>query len=169
MRTLTRDQIDKYLIPRPEIGLLFWKPRTGGSRSFNATLAGQSAGHIPPRGYVQVCVDRVTVHRHRLIWFCVHGYWPERLDHIDGDSQHDAISNLRLCTQSQNMQNAARRSNNKSGFKGVCRATREGRWRATIKVNGRQIHLGYTESIDEARQLYRDAAQKYFGEFARLD
>jgi len=44
-----------------------------------------------------------------------------------------------------------------------------GKWRARIRVDGIQIHLGYFYSRKKAARAYNAAAEKYFGEFARLN
>lgn len=59
------------------------------------------------------------------------------------------------------------RTNNTSGYKGVSRD--RGRWRAYIRVNYKQIHLGNFRTKEEAARRYNEAALKYFGEFAELN
>jgi hypothetical protein len=41
------------------------------------------------------------------------------------------------------------------------------KWRARIKVNGKEHSLGYYVSEEDAAQAYDDAASHYFGEYAR--
>ena len=46
---------------------------------------------------------------------------------------------------------------------------RHGNYIAQIKVNGKDIHLGYRSSAQAAyEELYVPAALKYHGDFARL-
>jgi len=45
----------------------------------------------------------------------------------------------------------------------------EGKWRAHITVKGRNIHLGYYATEEEAALAYDEAASKYRGEKARLN
>lgn len=78
-------------------------------------------------------------------------------------------SNLRLATTSQNGANAKLKSSNTSGFTGVSWCGTTSRWRATIKVNWKRIHLGRFDTPQEAAAAYNSAAIKYFGEFARLN
>lgn len=85
-------------------------------------------------------------------------------DHINEDKLDNRRANLRTCTQSQNMANRGKQLNNKSGYKGVY--WHAGRWQAQIRVMGKTIPLGRSRDIEEAAQLYRQAAIKYFGEFA---
>lgn len=63
------------------------------------------------------------------------------IDHINGNGLDNRKSNLRLVTKSQNMMNRGKQSNNKSGYMGVS-LHRNNKWRAYIKLNMKQIHLG---------------------------
>lgn len=87
-------------------------------------------------------------------------------DHINGDKLDNRRSNLRTCTQSQNMANRGHQVNNKSGYKGVYWAA--GKWTAQIRLKGETIYLGRSSDIKEAARMYNKAAQKYHGEYARL-
>lgn len=89
------------------------------------------------------------------------------VDHIDGDGLNNLRSNLRLVTKSQQRMNQKIYKNNHSGFKGVF--AERGRWRAVISVNKKLIHLGYFDEKLDAARHYNSAAQKHFGEFARLN
>lgn len=93
----------------------------------------------------------------------------ELADHRDGDGLNNQRSNLRPASSAENARNARLRSDNKAGFKGVCREARRGAWRATIKVDRRQRHLGYFDSPEEAAKAYDVAAREAFGEFATLN
>jgi len=105
-----------------------------------------------------------TVYMHREV-----SSYPSRtrVDHKDGDGLNNQRDNLRAATQVQNLRNARRRCDNTSGFKGVSYDTRKKRWRANIRYDHRQIHLGRFKTPEEAYAAYCAAAAKYFGEFAR--
>ena len=91
------------------------------------------------------------------------------VDHKNRDGLDNRRQNLRACSHSLNLANAiVHRTNNTSGFKGVCR-TRSGRWQATIQYRGRQRRLGTYASREEAAAAYRKAALRTFGAFARVD
>lgn len=87
------------------------------------------------------------------------------VDHIDGDPLNNVLSNLRIVNASQNMMNKKKKSTNSSGYKGVSR-TWNGSWRAQIKANGKNIHLGYFPDPKQAHEKYKEAAIEYFGSFA---
>ncbi|MDA6380520.1 HNH endonuclease signature motif containing protein [Escherichia coli] len=57
---------------------------------------------------------------HRLAWLIVYGTMPDGfIDHINRVRTDNRISNLRLVTHSENMQNRKIQKNNKSGYRGV--------------------------------------------------
>lgn len=91
------------------------------------------------------------------------------VDHKDGNGLNNARANLRLCTQSQNMQNRRGLANTQSGFKGVSPNVHSkiNPWNARIRVKGRLMHLGSFPTAELAHLAYCAAAQEYFGEFWR--
>lgn len=86
-------------------------------------------------------------------------------DHINGDKLDNRKSNLRLCSNAQNMMNRPKQVNNKSGFRGVSWHKQRRKWRAYIKSNGKQIALGLYDSPEEASKAYQEVAKDLFGEF----
>lgn len=66
-------------------------------------------------GYVRVNLIYGHFSKHRLIWETFNGTIPENMviDHIDGNRANNALNNLRLVSQSENMYNAQ-----KNGHKG---------------------------------------------------
>lgn len=95
----------------------------------------------------------------------VYGY-DSSVDHINRDKLDNRKSNLRYCTLSQNQANRVAPKTNTSGYKGVCYEKRNGKWRAHIRVNGKQRFLGYFDNPEAASMAYTVAAQYHFGEFA---
>ena len=87
------------------------------------------------------------------------------VDHRNGDGLDNRRQNLRPANDSKNQMNARMRSDNPSGFKGVC-ADRH-RWMARIQLDGRRTYLGYFATPQEAAHAYDAAALLHFGEFAR--
>lgn len=104
---------------------------------------------------------KTTVRMHRLILDAEVGQF---VDHINGDPLDNRRSNLRVCSQPQNMRN--RRSWNSLGFKGV-QKLKNGKYSARLAINGKQTHLGCFESVEEAAKAYDLAAAQHFGSFAR--
>lgn len=92
------------------------------------------------------------------------------VDHINTDSLDNRKANLRLATHSQNSCNSRRdKSNTYSRFRGVSFSKRKGKWFAAIRVNGKKTWLGYFANEEDAAKAYDEAAQKYHGEFARVN
>lgn len=91
-----------------------------------------------------------------------------QIDHIhDKNSRHDnRKSNLRIANASTNGMNRDIRSNNTSGCTGVNFDKRSGKWRARIKINGREIELGKFKEKEDAIKVRKEAEEKYFGEWS---
>lgn len=153
-------------------GVLLWRrreDRTRFDRTWNARYAGKVAGSLMSSGYRGVSLGGGDYLLHRLIWAWHHGDLPERaeIDHKDRNRDNNQIDNLRVATKSNNMQNAACRSDSQSGLKGAHHHRASGRWSSFIRVNGRRISLGYFDTPMEAHEAYAAAARHHFGEFAR--
>lgn len=131
-------------------GHIAWKERRPG-RSKK-----ENVGYTSKYGYRYVSMDGGNYFVHRLAWYLYYGEDPSGvIDHKDGDRSNNRIENLRLGTQSQNMQNQkACRSNNQSGYLGV--AVHFAGFTAQINVKGKKIHLGLFQDPAEAHQAYLD-------------
>lgn len=87
------------------------------------------------------------------------------VDHIDLNPLNNLRNNLRLATHQENQRNQGLQSNSSSGATGVNLIARSGKWRAYIKINGRQIWLGSHDRFEDAVEARRKAEREYFGEF----
>lgn len=90
-------------------------------------------------------------------------------DHKDCNIFNNQKSNLRNATRAQNAINKPFNYTNNSGYKGVSFYKPSSKWRARIKVDQKEIHLGHFNDIIDAAKAYNEAALKYFGEFAWLN
>jgi hypothetical protein len=92
-----------------------------------------------------------------LIWTLVTGSPPTKeIDHIDRDPQNNRWNNLRELSRGENQANTAKYKNNKTGLRGVHR--HNGRYRAFISVDGKNRHLGYFDTPEEAGAAWEIAA-----------
>lgn len=109
---------------------------------------------------------QTTVSMHRLIM----GFPKNMIDHKDGNGLNNQKSNLRECTNSQNIMNGKKRLNNTSGYKGVMyRSDLTYKFMAVIGFNNQHIYLGCFKTAVKAAHAYNSAALKYHGKFARLN
>lgn len=88
------------------------------------------------------------------------------VDHRNGVRHDNQRVNLRLATNAENGRNRPAQKNNKSGYKGVSRNVKAGKWRAQIKCNGVKIYLGLFDSAEAAHAAYCAKARELHGEFA---
>jgi len=74
-------------------------------------------------------------------------------DHIDRNGLNNQRNNLRVVTRQQNQFNR--------NAKGYCFDKPTQKFRAQIRLNGKQIHLGFFETALEARAAYLKAKHIY--------
>lgn len=113
--------------------------------------------------------DRKRIKLHRLVLSAPDGF---SVDHINGDGLDNRRSNLRLCSNAENIRNQQKQKRKTSSrFKGVTlyRGIRGSRWRGYIHYNSKKYRLGSFGTEIEAAQAYNKAALEFFGQFARLN
>lgn len=164
---ITLDRLHELLKYDPETGEFTNKVR----RSTNA-LAGAKCGCVNRHGYVVGRLDDRLYYMHRIAWAMIYGEWPAKgmdLDHIDGDKANNRIANLRLATRSQNMANRTPKTLPRSGHRGVHpnKAGRRPPWRAIIAFEGKQLTIGYYETLEEAVAARQAAEAEHFKDYRR--
>lgn len=158
---LTQERLKEVLYYSPDTGMFHWVTSRGRQ------AAGSVAGSIKGNGYIMISVDRKLYYAHRLAFLWMTGAWPAQLvDHADGVPTNNRWDNIREATHAQNIQHRCRQSNNKSGLKGVDFHEQRKKWRATIRVNGKQIYLGHYDTKEEAALAHDAGAREHHGEFA---
>jgi len=157
---MTRDNI-KSLFDYKD-GKLYWK----SNRCNNKIKAGQRAGTLHSKGYWHIKINGKYFLEHRLIWSMFKGECIpsvdliQNLDHIDRDKLNNRIENLRVANKSENGYNTLKKSNNTSGYKGVCWHKVKRKWMAQGRVEGKKVYLGYYENIEDASKAYENFCKK---------
>lgn len=114
---------------------------------------------------------RKAIYMHRRIWELKNGQIPNHyyIDHIDGNGLDNRIKNLRLVTHQQNHFNQKLGKNWSSKYKGVSWHKQHKKWRASIVISYKRIHLGYFDNEIDAAIAYDKAALIYHKEYANLN
>ena len=153
---LTQQKLKELLDYNPDTGVFTWRVSLN-SRSVIGSNAGSCSN-----GYKVIRINRKNYHAHRLAWLYVQGQFPQhQLDHINRIRDDNRIDNLREVTNAQNHQNRNLSANNKSGVCGVNWHKRDKKWRAYIKLNGKDIHIGQYDDMKDAIVARKQAEQTY--------
>jgi hypothetical protein len=157
--------LEQVLRYEPHTGKFFWRidrPRK--------TKAGDEAGHINNKRYVQIRYNHRDYSAHRIAWYLHTKQDPSglQIDHINGNPSDNRIANLRLATPGENAKNMRKRKGTTSQYKGASWHARTGKWQSQIKVDGHNMHLGCFDTDYEAHLAYCKAAAVLHGEFANF-
>ena len=155
------DAVSAALAYDPETGFLTWRKR-------RTKFSFQRAGQVFRDGYRRVHFAGYRIMEHRLAWLLMTGEWPsDEIDHANLVRDDNRWVNLRPATRCQNQGNLRglrrRKAENADLPKGVIVIL--GRYRATF----RRKCLGHFDTAEQAHAVYRTAASKHFGEFARFE
>jgi len=155
------EELRKFLHYEPDTGLFRWKVNVGKKIKANSV-----AGSLLSQGYIHVKINQENFKAHRLAWALYYNQDPGgmEVDHIDKNKSNNKIINLRLASRRGNCANSGPRKNNKLGVKGI--SCENGKFRANIQKNGKNYHLGYYDTIEEASNVYWAVTEELFGEFA---
>lgn len=148
----------------PDTGALVWKIRPlhhfknlTSQKKWNTRYAGKVAGTFDHEGYVLVGVGGVLMKAHRVVWAISHGSWPSGcIDHINHDRADNRLENLRVVSRSENNRNMAARS----AHPGVRWRARTSKWLASIRANGKQVHIGSFATLEEAIAAWERAKDR---------
>lgn len=111
---------------------------------------------------MSIVLDGKSYQLARLAVLYMTGKWPTfMVDHINGNNRDNRWENLRDVENQVNLQNQRRpKSNNRTGYLGVSWHAKEGRYRATIKFDGKVKHLGYFDDPKAAHAVYVEVKRK---------
>jgi hypothetical protein len=113
--------------------------------------------------YAYTIIAGKTVYMHRMIMGAQPG---QEIDHEGHDTLDNRRAKLRVATSSQNNSNKGISRANTSGYKGVSWDKQAGRWRASIKKDGKKRVLGLHDDPVVAARVYDAAARELHGVFA---
>ena len=138
----------------------------------NGKKAGQIAGHVNQKGYIDIRLDGKNYRAARLAFLYMTGEWPsEEVDHDNRVKTDNRWINLRGANRYQNAYNKFSARKAKSGYAGVVKVKRKktaDRYRATIWANGVSSYLGTYATPEEAHNVYLSAVKDLHGEFGRF-
>ena len=156
------DALKSLLRYEPETGLIYWVAKGKGM------IKKKTAGTKLYSGYLGICIGPKRWQAHRIAWALYHGEWPkDQIDHINGIKTDNRICNLREATNSQNGKNLGLSKANTSGYKGISFEKYTGRWKASIRVDGKSISIGRFVNIEDAIAARKAAEQYHFNEWNR--
>lgn len=158
---ITPELIRELLDYDPETGTLTWRERPGNPQ-FNGRYAGKPAFTAKhSHGYSVGNIFNHTFYAHRVAYAHHHGKWPDVVDHEEHAKRENQISNLKNTTHQDNCKNVPIQKNNSSGVTGVHFDRQTGKWRASIKVNRKNICLGRHADKQDAIDARKQAERKH--------
>jgi len=85
-------------------------------------------------------------------------------DHIDGNGLNNQRSNLRHLSHKKNIQyQLPQRRDKSSKYRGVSWFKPRQKWKARLKIDGREVHVGYFTCEHQAAEAWNKAALKHYG------
>lgn len=125
-----------------------WRKYVGGS-----STAGKIAGCVDWAGYLVICFKGQRIKGHRLAWLIIYDEAPpEMLDHIDGCSTNNKISNLRASNVVLNGRNRVEHRNGQ--LLGTSFRKDNNKWVAQYWNKNKKIYLGQFATELEAHKTY---------------
>ena len=161
---MEKQEFESILKYEQETGKLYWKCNLN-----SRARQGKEAGCVNKNGYKQIRFQGKSYLAHRIAFLLHHGWLPNTIDHKDGNKANNKISNLRAADSSLNNANKPVSKRNKTGIKGVHKATNSEKFVSQIAKNKKIFHLGMFNNIEEAKAAYNKAAEEIFGDFAHLN
>ena len=171
--TPSQEYLNECLLYDADSGVLTWRERPEhhfrtrrGWRTFLSQKADRPAGGFLKKGkwgsYHGVRLDKTLYLSHRIIWVMVNGYIPDgmEIDHIDGNTENNRISNLRAVSSSDNSSNSKLKANNTSGHHGVYWNKKMSKWCVQIWKNkqyyGGGSYAAFSDAVIKRDQMERE-------------
>ena len=142
------EELHRFFRYDSETGKLYWKERSSKN---SHVKVGDEAGSPHSQGYLRVKIQSKIYFIHRIIYKMCHKVEPPAyLDHINEIKTDNRIENLRAIDNGHNVRRSTKGSgvNNPSG--------QSKKYRAYPFFNGKNHHLGFFDTYEEARQKVVD-------------
>lgn len=115
--------------------------------------------YVTNRGYAATKIDGKLVYMHRMLLNPPKGM---QVDHRDQNKLNNCRDNLRIVTNQQNHFNKPLNSNNSSGVTGVYWNSQCQKWCVNITINGKTIHGGLFDDIQDATKKRKKLEEIYY-------
>jgi hypothetical protein len=140
---------------------------------------GTKGGLLIPRidcnGYAEVGLMKNAKRKNQKIHLLVAKYFVENpenkpyVDHKDQIKHNNFVGNLRWATRSENGFNRTKVWNGTSKYKGVYWYKSRNKWRASIRINDKSIHLGQFDTEEEGAKAYDSYIIQHLADFGILN
>lgn len=127
---------------------------------------GTRVGVINALGYEVFGHNRKQYRVHRVIFLMRHGYLPEYVDHIDGNTLNNRAENLRSADPVTNQYNTKKHADNSSGHKNVWVDPRTGHFVVKVAVHRKNTYVGTYKTLLDAVTAATEARLAAHGAFA---
>lgn len=152
MKNLPRlETLNRWLVYDSQGGTLTWLRTHNGK-----AVAGSTANRWRAGSGMRVRLNGIEHQMARLCWKMAHGINPvHRIYFLDGDHRNHRIENL-IDAGCAPAKRDTKYKNNTSGFRGVYLDTRCGKYDVKISVDGKKIHVGRYDTIEQANAVAID-------------
>lgn len=146
-------KLSKLIEYHPTTGKFYWNAYIG-----SRIKPGMIAGHKSQIGYWIITYQGRPLKAHRLAWFKIYGFIPDCLDHINGNTIDNRISNLR---ESNVIENGRNRIEHRNGsLLGTSFRKDNNKWIAQYWIKNKKLHIGQFNTQEEAHNAYLIATKR---------
>lgn len=139
----------------PCSGSILWKKAV----NYHSETEGKEAGRLV-NGYLTFQIGGRKYRNHRVAWLFSFGYWPEIIDHINGDTLDNRLCNLRNVTRLENAQNHSKIKKTRDGLPLGVKALKSGNYQARASCGGQCYALGSFKTPEQAHERYKQFVRR---------